>query len=297
MCPLDIPHSFVPGTKAKANEVNANFNSIKTFVDANEVNIAQNELSISGLQENKADLNGAIENKFQVADPTGNYDAVNKQTLSALTANTRDYIGGFKLTKYSDDTITADPGNAWDSTYTYMFNQPTALQVTQSNLGANATYYVYVTGGEGINNTLVISLSNATPELPSGAIVFRMLGSFLTDGSSKISQVYSLSNTVAMEDTQKSFAYHCPDYNNPQSRSKGVTYTETQDGWIFYSVNCDNNSMSISLDGFEMTIDNESGRSSVTNAGCFPITAGSSWAMWGNGAVLKLAFIPIKGGN
>lgn len=294
MCPLDIPHSFVPGTKAKANEVNANFNSIKTFVDANEVNIAQNELSISGLQENKADLNGAIENKFQVADPTGNYDAVNKQTLSALTANTRDYIGGFKLTKYSDDTITADPGNAWDSTYTYMFNQSTALQVTQSNLGNDATWYVYIVGGENFTNELFLSASNVNPGVEGK--LFRLLGSFITDSEGKISLVYSLSNTVTVEDTQKSFAYHCPDYSNIQSRVKDVTHTETQDGWIIYAVYCDNTSSTITINGFNIQVGYENQRSGVTTSGVFPITAGTAWRLSG-GTIRTLGFAPIRGGN
>ena len=294
MCPLDIPHSFVPGTKAKANEVNSNFNAVKTFVDANEVNIAENELEIAGLKDNKADLNGALENKFQVANPEGPYDAVNKQTLTVLTGNTKDYIGGFELSKYDDTTITANPGSAWDTTYTYMFNQGTALQVIQSNLGANATYYVYIAGGDDTTNSLVISLSNATPDLPSGATVYRMLGSFLTDGSSKISQVYSLSNSITLESTQKSFSYHCPDYSNVQSRNLNTSYTEVQDGWIIYSIYCDNASSTLSIDGFSVQINYENQKSGVTNGGIFPITAGSTWRMSG-GTKNTLVFAPIKG--
>lgn len=282
MCPLDIPHSFVPGTKAKANEVNANFNSIKTFVDANEVNIAQNELSISGLQENKADLNGDIENKFQVADPTGNYDAVNKQTLSALTANTRDYIGGFKLTKYSDDTITADPGSAWDSTYTYIFNQSTALQVTQSNLGASATYYVYVTGGEDADNTLVISLSNATPELPSGATVFRMLGSFLTDSSSKISEVYSETNDITQADMQ-SIANSVFGYPNGTIIRSATSWTATENAWVFCSWSGDGCRSILYING-KTVLDRKAGTSRGTHdTVSFPLKKGYSFSMGGSG--------------
>lgn len=294
MCPLDIPHSFVPGTKAKANEVNANFNSIKTFVDANEVNIAQNELSISGLQENKADLNGAIENKFQVANPTGNYDAVNKQTLNALTVNTKDYIRGFKLTKYSDDTITAEWGSAWDSTYSYMFDQLTALQVTQSNLGSNATWYVYIVGGENFTNELFLSANNVNPGVEGK--LFRLLGSFTTDGEGRISLVYSLSNTVTVEDTQKSFAYHCPNYNNILSRSQNVTYTEALDGWIIYSVYCDNTTSTITINGVNIQVGYEHQRSGVTTSGVFPIPSGTTWSFSG-GTIRTLGFAPIRGGN
>ena len=187
--PLDIPYTFIAGTKAKASEVNSNFQAVKTITDQNEVNIAQAEIDITTLQTTKADLNGAIENRFEVADPNGNYDAVNLQTFERLTANTRDYISGFVLSKYSNDTISATPGSCYDSTYEYIFTSDSALQVSQSNLGANATYYVYITGGPDADNELVISSSDTTPELPVGATLFRRLGSFKTNSNSEISTV------------------------------------------------------------------------------------------------------------
>lgn len=187
---LDIPYSFIPGTKAKANEVNSNFLAVKTFVDTNEVNIATNQSDIQNLENNKADLNGNISNRFQVADPTGNYDAVNKQYFKANIANSLDYIGGFKLTKQSDTSISASAGSCWDSTYEYMITSGSALTKDQSNLGNNATYYVYVCADkETTNNELVFSLSNSTPELPAGFEYFRRLGRFTTTSNGKINQV------------------------------------------------------------------------------------------------------------
>lgn len=189
---LEIPYSFVPGTKAKANEVNANFNAVKVFADTNETNIATNQADIQNLENNKADLNGNISNRFQVANPTGEYDAVNKQYFMDNIANTLDYIGGFKLTIQGNTSISASAGSCWDSTYEYMITSSTALTKDQSNLGQNATYYVYVCADkEGGSNELVFSLSNATPELPSGYDYFRMLGSFTTDSSGHISTVTS----------------------------------------------------------------------------------------------------------
>lgn len=189
---LDIPYSFIPGTKAKANEVNSNFLAVKTFVDTNEANIATNQSDIQNLENNKADLNGNISNRFQVADPTGNYDAVNKQYFKANIANSLDYIGGFKLTKQSDTSISASGGSCWDSTYEYMITSDSALTKDQSNLGNNATYYVYVCADkETTNNELVFSLSNSTPELPAGFEYFRLLGSFTTDDNGHIDSVTS----------------------------------------------------------------------------------------------------------
>lgn len=189
---LEIPYSFIPGTKAKSSEVNSNFLAVKTFVDTNESDIATNQAGIQNLENNKADLNGNISNRFQVANPTGNYDAVNKQYFMDNIANTLDYIGGFKLTIQGDTSISASAGSCWDSTYEYMITSSTALTKDQPNLGQNATYYVYVCADkEGGSNELVFSLSNATPELPSGYDYFRMLGSFTTDSSGYINTVTS----------------------------------------------------------------------------------------------------------
>lgn len=189
---LEIPYSFVPGTKAKANEVNSNFNAVKTFVDTNEADIATNQSDIMNLQNNKADLNGNISNRFQVANPTGEYDAVNKQYFMDNIANTLDYIGGFKLSIQGDTSISASEGSCWDSTREFMITSATALTKDQSNLGQNATYYVYVCADEeGGSNELVFSLSNSTPELPSDYDYFRLLGSFTTDSNGHIDTVTS----------------------------------------------------------------------------------------------------------
>ena len=42
----EIPYTFTAGTKAKANEVNGNFTSIKQFVDQLESNLATAELKL-----------------------------------------------------------------------------------------------------------------------------------------------------------------------------------------------------------------------------------------------------------
>lgn len=230
---LDIPYSFIPGTKAKANEVNSNFLAVKTFVDTNEANIATNQSDIQNLENNKANLNGNISNRFRVADPTGNYDAVNKQYFKANIANSLDYIGGFKLTKQSDTSISASAGSCWDSTYEYMITSNSALTKDQSNLGNNATYYVYVCADkETTNNELVFSLSNSTPELPAGFEYFRLLGKFTTDGNGHISQVINNDETISGEYSDKGYA----------TLAGGITIQ-----WGYADVNLNNSSVDINL--------------------------------------------------
>lgn len=193
-----IPNTFIAGTKAKSGEVNENFTSLKLFVDTLETNQATNTTDILQLEENKADLNGSNEQRFQVADATNSFDAINKQTLLNLVSNTQEVIKGFVLSKFNNTTVSATAGSCYDSTFVYMIKSDTSLSKAQTNLGKNAKYYVYVCADKDNGNCkLVISLSNGTPELPAGFEYFRQLGYFTTDGNGEISQVLNNSDTAS----------------------------------------------------------------------------------------------------
>lgn len=193
-----IPNTFIAGTKAKSGEVNENFTSLKQFVDTLETNQATNTTDILQLEQNKADLNGNYEQRFQVADATNSFDAINKQTLLNLVSNTQEVIKGFVLSKFNNTTVSATAGSCYDSTFVYMIKSDTSLSKAQTNLGKNAKYYVYVCADKDNGNCeLVISLSNRTPELPAGFEYFRQLGYFTTDHEGKISQVLNNSDTAS----------------------------------------------------------------------------------------------------
>lgn len=192
-----IPNTFIAGTKAKANEVNENFTSAKQFMDNLETEQATNTADILQLEQNKADLNGSFEQRFQVADATNTFDAINKQTLLNLVKNAQEVIRGFVLSKFNNNTVSATAGSCYDSTFEYMITSGTSLSKTQSNLGNNTRYYVYVCADKDTGNCeLVISLSNTTPELPGGYEYYRQLGYFTTDGYGNISQVLNNDDTV-----------------------------------------------------------------------------------------------------
>ena len=282
MCPLEIPHSFVPGTKAKANEVNSNFNAIKTFVDFNERKIADNEYEISKLKEDKADLYGDVENKFVVADPVGDVDAVNKRSLMSLTSNTKDYIGGFELTKYDDYTITAEPGNAWDSTYTYMFNQSTALQTTiPSTTGSNATRYVYIKGNSDVASELIISDNSVTPEGIADADKYRMLGSLVTDSEGKISDVHSESNDITQTDMQNLASSVCG-YPNGDIITTAKSWTATENAWVICSWSGGGCHSVLYING-KKVLDKKAGTGRGTHDTIsFPLKKGYSFSMGGS---------------
>lgn len=193
-----IPNTFVAGTKARANEVNDNFTSLKQFVDGLEVQASTNEINITNLENNKADLNGNNQQRFQVANPSASFDAVNLQTLQAKTLNSRSTIDGFQLSKFNNTTITATAGNCYDSTYVYMISQATSLQVSNSSLGENATYYVYVCADDSTStNQLVLDTSSTTPNLPPDYDYFRRIGTVITDGNGHIDSVLSIGNNYS----------------------------------------------------------------------------------------------------
>lgn len=228
-----IPNTFIAGTKAKANEVNENFTSAKQFMDNLETEQATNTADILQLEQNKADLNGSFEQRFQVADATNSFDAINKQTLLNLVKNTQEVIKGFVLSKFNDTTVSATAGSCYDSTFVYMITSATSLSKAQENLGNNAKYYVYVCADKDTGNCeLVISLSNTTPELPGGYEYYRQLGYFTTDGSGKISQVLNNSDTVAGEISANGYI-----------TLNGLVTIQ----WGYADVNLNNNSVDVNL--------------------------------------------------
>lgn len=189
----EIPYTFIAGTKAKANEVNGNFTSIKQFVDQLESNLATAELDINNLETNKADINGSQNEVFQVADAENNKDAVNLETLRAQTANSLDAIRGFIPFMSNATTISCTAGDCWDSTYKQMISSSTALSLQDTALAANTTYYIYVCYDKETSSCkLAFSTNSNTPTLPAGYDYFRKVGSFTTNSSGHIDIVSPL---------------------------------------------------------------------------------------------------------
>ena len=113
------PYTFQPNTKARANEVNTNFDTLYSQVNTNISNIEANARDIDELNDTKAELNGDSTQRFAVADPVNDTDAINRQTMLGQLSPTIDYIGGLSISKDSNspnDTIIVDSGSSYDST-------------------------------------------------------------------------------------------------------------------------------------------------------------------------------------
>lgn len=152
--------TFIPGTKAKADEVNANFSSLKDAVNS------------------KASMNGDETNIFNVADATAEKHAVNKGQIDILSDNLKAEINKFgtkfcvksgnttngngDLFSYDVYELTAKIGGTYKNliimdykgVQTTISSTPAKINLTGN---ANGEYNIFITpGGELyiLNNTI-----------------------------------------------------------------------------------------------------------------------------------------------
>ena len=182
------PYTFVGGTKARANEVNDNFDRLYEQVNTDITDIANLKNGVDDLRTNKADIQGSSTQRFSVADAVGNYDAINKQTMLSYIQNSIDIIYGYTITKDSANTILVSNGWCWDTTHSIILTTGGTVQKTNSTQVANATYYVYVIGNnDGSMVDIIITPESLNPPLPEGYTKYRKIGYYKTNGSNQIS--------------------------------------------------------------------------------------------------------------
>lgn len=198
------PYTFVAGNKARANEVNEDFDVLYQQVNANITNIANVEEEIQTLSSTKANVNGDSTQRFAVADPVSSGDAVNKRTLFKQIANSIDYIGGLTISKDSgspNDTILIDPGAAYDSLQEVVLKLDVLTSKQNTAQSANATYYVYIIGSDtGSSIDILISTEPSVPTLPVGYTLYRNIGKYTTDSSAHIDYIFNADGRVINQD-------------------------------------------------------------------------------------------------
>lgn len=195
------PYTFVAGNKARANEVNEDFDVLYQQVNTNITNIANIESDIENLDATKANINGSSSQRFAVADPVSSGDAINKRTLIKQIGNSIDYIGGLTISKDSgspNNTILIDPGACYDSTKSIVLSLDVLTSKQNTTQAANATYYVYIIGNStGSTTDIIISAEASVPTLPAGYTLYRKIGYYTTNSSSNISNIYYYGNTTS----------------------------------------------------------------------------------------------------
>lgn len=291
------PFTFVAGTKARADEVNRDFDVLYSQVNSNISSISDLNTDVENLDQDKADKEGSASQTFKVANPVNNYDAVNKQTMNNKLTPLFSYIDGLIITKDNNDskTIIVSAGSCYDSTKEVVLSLSLPLSKQNATQSANSTYYVYIIGdNSGATTNIIISVDAVTPTLPTGYTKFRQIGYYVTDGNSNIVVIqrsgdYSLSIRQVTNDIM-------PDYS--RLFTVGNNYTSTVNGWLIWTVNSGNSihyNMWVRVNGVTVGAGNN-GRSdgSSLDSGIVPIKVGDIVTHAGTGT-FNLLVCPCVG--
>lgn len=193
---MKIPYTFIGGTKAKASEINANFQEVKKSVDANELNISNLTLSV----ENKANINGNGNTLFEVAESNLPTSATNLQQVQTLISPVSSIINGLIFTT-SGTTIFISSGTCYDSTLTSLINIGQST-VDASSYPSSTTYYIYVANDTSstAGPYMTVSTSNVSPTLPNNSIIYRKIGSFIKSSDTQFQSVSMIGTRNNMEE-------------------------------------------------------------------------------------------------
>lgn len=224
-----IPYTFVAGTKAKANEVNANLRTLVTEINSQENQLVQVQSDIENLETTKASLNGNSSQRFSVANPVNSFDSVNKQTLSKSISNSVNFIDGYGIHKATNTTFIVDAGTCYDSTSSVILNKTVSSSKEISPISASTTYNVFVVGDDtGSYVDIIYSTTSVDPPLPSGYTKYRLIGTVTTNSNNQISLVSSIGK-VNGSDVYK---YVVADFTNPKQYYANTSTTIPSAGWV-----------------------------------------------------------------
>lgn len=258
---LSIPYSFTAGTKAKAQEVNADFQAVQTEVNLIGSDLITAQTNITTLQNGKASVNGDAQNTFSVADPINQTDAVNKRYLSNLTKYDLFGLYIYKISGEVYDNIACTAGACFDSNGTKVLRFDQDVSLEEQQWSSSSTYYVYIVGtsAAGTNTKLHVSMDSGSPSLPSGYTLYRQLGGFTTDGDGNILNVFHPNDD---KKTVNQWVYKKVEMTNATSGTRVLDFTSylPSDGAtyevMFYCIyGCNNNNTALAhIDEFNLVI-------------------------------------------
>lgn len=326
--------TFVPGTKAKADEVNTNFTTLKDAINE------------------KAAMNGDNTQTFSVANATTDEHAVNKGQLDTLSidlmneinksgmkfcvksGNTTDGEGdlfSYNLLEVTpliagtyDDLIIMD----YEGTQTTISTTPDSLDLTgnpdgEYNIFINPTGHLYILDNTIYRQTdrpsMVVNdvwLDTSVDPLNcikySGTSDVEFLDVPLgkvTIASSTISAIetfafnqngYDVTMPVLNTILNDTSGYRFPDYSSGVSKSGGTTYTAGSDGWLFIESKIYNGGNLYCQINSSLTflVNNENYSSDCSGGlATIPLCKGDTYYTYSTGSIiyLNIVFYPTKG--
>lgn len=296
------PYTFQAGTKARASEVNQDFDILYSEVNRIGTEILNIDIDIQNVAEGKADINGDAGQAFKMANPEDSYDGVNKNFLENAIANIKEYISGFIISKDTDTSIIVSSGSCYDSTYTVVINSTGNITKENTIQGAGTRYIHAISDSSGRQVDILISPQSISPALPTGYAKYRLIGSIIVDSENKISSISYFGNNPNNDNSIQSFVLNTmPNWSARKSRSVNTNYTATQHGYIYvrvpiteYSINASIIINSTTYDLGSGLTNREGGHSSVL---FFPIAQGDTYRIEAgtNNGWYTAYFIPMKG--
>jgi hypothetical protein len=297
------PYTFQAGTKARASEVNQDFDILYSEVNRIGTEILNLDIDIQNVAEGKADINGNAGQVFKMANAVDSYDGVNKNFLENAIANIKDYISGLTIVKDTSNTIRVSSGSCYDSTYSTVIISTGNITKRNTTQLANGTYYVYIiSDNSGHQVDALITTSSITPPLPTGYSLYRQIGYYTTNSDNKIDNIGYYGG---MSNSNKSAGgilnIVAPDWANKVSKTLNTTYTAETHGWICFSsgyAGSYSGSITIKINDeiIQYGFWTECGVNMT--AGCIPVAKGDTYYVTPslqNNPVYY--FVPVKGGN
>ena len=183
-----LPYIFTGGTAAKGQEVNANFQQVKKFVEYLDGERDDIQATVDRLDVEKANVNGSESQKFKVADPTEAMDAVNKEYLENQLLPFRYIIVGLNLSKTGDTVFTVGVGGCYDNNYTNpIANNSNLSKDIDGITSASTTYNIYILAKttSATNTSIVLTTGSNQPSIGANDI-YRKIGTLTTDSSNHV---------------------------------------------------------------------------------------------------------------
>ncbi|MBS5801862.1 MAG: hypothetical protein KIC80_02435 [Brachyspira sp.] len=298
-----IPYSFTPGTKAKAQEVNANFIALATQIEENKEYVTEKiQETIESVNSDKADkkllntsliTNCIVEAPNGVIEYSGNSITI-KSGLKVLIPDGRNSDGSVKSKEYTvadDFSITTVKNNTVNCVYVttgthgtaemyqYSVSKPTCSKGLWYNPAENKTYIYNTSSSQWIETPAVIV---ATYENTDETV-------------SNVNTVnpYSL---LKENDVEQICSWRNPDYANMVGKTMNIEYVATVDGYAFgYGETQQNQDQSIIVNSKKLTFGYHI-KGHIGNAALMvPVAKGDVYNITGY-HIYSCYFIPCKGG-
>lgn len=298
-----IPYSFIPGTKAKAQEVNANFIALADQIAENK-NYTDIKISetVSSIDTQKADLklgnttlisNCILDAPNGIVTNSGNTITV-KSGLNVLIPNGRNDDGTYKCInkKIDEDVLLTTVNNSnvncvyvaenscgVAESYQYSFSTPRYSGGIWYNLRENKSYKFDVD-------------TKTWEEFPCIVIAT------YENESGTITNVKSDSPIALLKenDLEEINAFGFPDYSNVVGKANGTKHYAKTDGYLYCWAEAQQNlTKNLYIEDKSFGIVHHPMGHIGWSGLCMPVSKGNSYSL--DGGSTGLNFIPVKGAN